>query len=285
MDIGFIGAGKVCHALSFYFNKAHCIKGLYSKNFIDSQLLAEKIKVKAYDNLKEVILCSELIFISTNDDQIKKVAEAIAELNLDISSKSFAHLSGSLDSKELQVLYEKGAKVFSFHPLQSFSDSQIAIQQLPHTVFTIEGQGNYELIVKNLLKDYTNEYIKISTDNKALYHIAAVILSNYLVTLYGLSEEILTNIGMSQKQAKGLLTSLLDSTVSNIKDKGFKALTGPLERGDLITIQHHLKNLKNDSQTRKVYKSLALETLILLKKNGREVSDDLLKIFIEESLI
>ncbi|WP_022819964.1 Rossmann-like and DUF2520 domain-containing protein [Fusobacterium russii] len=285
MDIGFIGAGKVCHALSFYFNKAHCIKGLYSKNFIDSQLLAEKIKVKAYDNLKEVILCSELIFISTNDDQIKKVAEAIAELNLDISSKSFAHLSGSLDSKELQVLYEKGAKVFSFHPLQSFSDSQIAIQQLPHTVFTIEGQGNYELIVKNLLKDYTNEYIKISTDNKALYHIAAVILSNYLVTLYGLSEEILTKIGMSQKQAKGLLTSLLDSTVSNIKDKGFKALTGPLERGDLITIQHHLKNLKNDTQTRKVYKSLALETLILLKKNGREVSDDLLKIFIEESLI
>lgn len=285
MDIGFIGAGKVCHALSFYFNKAHCIKGLYSKNFIDYQLLAEKIKIKAYDNLKEVVLCSELIFISTNDDQIKKVAEAIAELNLDISSKSFAHLSGSLDSKELQVLYEKGAKVFSFHPLQSFSDSQIAIQQLPHTVFTIEGQGNYELIVKNLLKDYTNEYIKISTDNKALYHIAAVILSNYLVTLYGLSEEILTNIGMSQKQAKGLLTSLLDSTVSNIKDKGFKALTGPLERGDLITIQHHLKNLKNDSQTRKVYKSLALETLILLKKNGREVSDDLLKIFIEESLI
>lgn len=285
VNIGFIGAGKVCHALSFYFDKMHCINGIYSKKFEDAKLLAEKLKIEVFYNLKELVLNSELIFISTNDDQIKEVAKLIAELDLDISNKSFAHLSGSLDSKELQELHDRGATVFSFHPLQSFSDSNIAIKQLPNTVFTVEGQRDYELVVKNLLKDYANEYIKISTDNKALYHIAAVILSNYLVTLYGLSEEILKNIGMNEKQTKGLLTSLLDSTVNNIKDKGFKALTGPLERGDLVTIQHHLKNLENDSDTRKVYKTLGLETLILLKKNGKEVSDDLLKIFLEKNLI
>ena len=272
MNIGFIGAGKVCQALSLYFHRAHFIKGIYSKNFEDAQLLAEKLKIKAFNSLEEVIFSSELIFISTNDDQIKEVAKTIGKLGLDISNKSFAHLSGSLDSNELQVLYEQGAKIFSFHPLQSFSDSHIAIQQLPHTVFTIEGQGEYEAIVKSLLKDYPNEYIKISTENKVLYHIAAVILSNYLVTLYGISEQILKNIGMDQKQVKKLLMTLLDSTVNNIRNKGFKSLTGPLERGDLVTIQHHLKNLENDSSTQKVYQSLALKTLILLRKDGRVTS-------------
>lgn len=283
MNIGFIGAGKVCHALSFYFDKMHCMRGIYSKNFEDAKFLAEKLKIKAYENLEDVILNSELVFISTNDDQIKEVAKSIEKLDLDITGRSFAHLSGSLDSKELQVLYDKGAIVFSFHPLQSFSDSDTAIKQLPNTVFTVEGQGEYELIVKKLLKNYTNEYIKILTANKALYHIAAVILSNYLVTLYGLSEQILKNIGMSQKQAKGLLISLLDSTVNNIKDKGFKALTGPLERGDLVTIHHHLENLRNDMDIKNVYEILALETLNLLRKDNRIVSEDLLKIFLEKN--
>ncbi|MDO4690347.1 MAG: DUF2520 domain-containing protein [Fusobacterium sp.] len=284
MNIGFIGAGKVCHALSFYLKKKHCVKGIYSKFFDDAKDLAEKLETKAYNKLEELVLSSELIFISTNDSQIKEVADTIAELDLDISNKSFAHLSGSLASTELQLLFDRGAKIFSFHPLQSFSDSQIAIQQLANTVFTVEGQGEYEIIVEELLKTYANEYIKISTDNKALYHIAAVILSNYLVTLYGLSEQILKDIGINSKQAQQLLMPLLNSTVNNISEKGFNALTGPLERGDLLTIKHHLKNLKNNLHIEKVYRSLGLETLNLLRGNGRTISEDLLKLFLEDDL-
>ncbi|MDO4711705.1 MAG: DUF2520 domain-containing protein [Peptostreptococcaceae bacterium] len=280
MDIGFIGAGKVCHALSFYFGQDHLIRGIYSRRFGSAVALAEKIESVAYERMEDLVRDSELILISTTDDQIGSVVERMADLEL--SGKSVAHLSGSLSSELLAPLYEKGATVFSLHPVQSFSNPESALAKLRDTVFTFEGKGDPEQVVERLFVDLPNERIRISSESKCRYHIASVMLSNYLVTLYGLSEELMEQSGMSREQAQRSLLGLLDSTVNNLHERGFAALTGPLERGDVDTIRRHLADLQEDRLIETIYRSMAQETTVLLEKYGREVSEKMKKVLTKE---
>lgn len=267
MNLGFIGAGKVCHALSFYLKTKHTITGIYSKTFSNANALAQMLGAASYSDKIQLIKDSQVIFIATSDSQIQLVAEEIALSNMDLSEKSFAHLSGSLSSEILDALHCKSATTFSMHPAQSFSVPSLAIQNLPQTIFTIEGRRNFMQITDELFAQLPNRRISIATEHKSRYHIATVMLSNYLVTLYGLSEEILQNIGMSREQAGGLLLPLLDSTVANLHHQGFDALTGPIRRGDESIVQKHRKELENSPSLLLLYDSLAKETKRLLKKN------------------
>lgn len=270
MNLGFIGAGKVCHALSFYFKTRHNITGIYSKTFSNADKLAQMLGAKSYSDKMQLIKDSQLIFIATSDDQIQLVAEEIALSDMDLSEKSFAHLSGSLSSEVLDALHQKGATTFSMHPAQSFSEPSLAIQNLPQTVFTIEGRKHFEQMTEELFAQFANRRISIATEHKCRYHIAAVMLSNYLVSLYGLSEEILQSIGMSSEQVADLLLPLLDSTVANLHHQGFGALTGPIRRGDENVIQKHQRELENNPSLLSLYNSLAKETKRLLEKNARK---------------
>lgn len=280
MEIGFIGAGKVCHALSFYFGQNHSIRGIYSRHFGSAVELAKKIESVAYERMEDLVRDSELILISTTDDQIGTVVEQMT--GLELSGKSIAHLSGSLSSELLRPLYEQGATVFSLHPAQSFSDPMSALLQIENTVFTFEGMGDHEQVVERLFETLPNERIRISAESKCHYHIASVMLSNYLVALYGLSEELLEQSGMSKEQSQRLLLPLLDSTVNNLRERGFSALTGPLERGDVDTIRRHLEDLEDDRLIKTIYRSMAQKTLTLLEKNGREVSEQMKKMLTKE---
>lgn len=272
MYIGFIGAGKVCHALSLYFEKYHSL-GVFSKTFAHAESLAEEMKIKVYSDKLRLVEESELIFISTPDEQIAQVAEDISSAEVDVSGKAFGHFSGSLSSEILSSLQRKGAITFSLHPAQSFSNPDLAVLQLPKTVFTAEGIEGFEGWLSNLFGDLSNEILYINSTNKVTYHAAMVFLSNYLTTLYGLSEELLTSIGMNEKESSALLLPLLDSTVSNLHEKGFRALTGPLERGDGDTVRNHLNVLADCPSLASLYQMLGKETIRLLKRSGREVLD------------
>lgn len=266
MKIGFIGAGKVCTALSHYFKREHNISGIYSRSAKKADKLAKELECSAFTTLEDVVSDSELIFISTGDDQISEVATFIAALDADVSGKSFAHLSGSLSSSLLSSLKDKGSVIFSLHPLQAFSDPKTALECLPCSIFTVEGSTGYHEVIDELLYPYPNETVHISADDKCRYHIAAVMLSNYLVSLYGISEYLLDSIGIDNNRAKQILLPLLDSTAANIKEKGFAALTGPLQRSDIFTIRNHLKDLSNEPDILNVYRTLANETLNMLIK-------------------
>lgn len=269
MKIGFIGAGKVCNALCAYFKTKHEITGIYSRTLSHAKTLAEKLNCPVFATSKELILESELVFLSTTDGQISKVTNEIASLDTELSNKAFAHLSGSLSSSILQPLSKKKAITFSLHPLQSFSNPNSALSYLPDTIFTAEGNDGHQQILDKLFHELPNSIIGISADNKCRYHIAAVMLSNYLVTLYGIAEELLQTIGIEKKQAAQLLIPLLHSTTANIEEKGFKALTGPIQRGDSNTVLRHLEDLANTPDILAIYKTLAKESLNLLEKESK----------------
>lgn len=75
--------------------------------------------------------------------------------------------------------------------------------------------------------------IEISEDERAAYHAAASVASNFLITLEAAAERIGATVGLEREQ----LVPLVRATVENWARLGpERALTGPVARGDDATV-------------------------------------------------
>ena len=143
-----------------------------------------------------------------------------------------------------------------------------ALKSVP---FTLEGKGSKLDNIKKVLNLCGNPWSEISTENKTLYHIAACMLSNYLVTLVDTSFNMLTSIGFTEKGAKALTKPLIEGTISNVMNVGTsKALTGPISRGDTGTLEKHLSKLNECPEPwKEIYTVLANQTIELAAKQNK----------------
>jgi predicted short-subunit dehydrogenase-like oxidoreductase (DUF2520 family) len=73
---------------------------------------------------------------------------------------------------------------------------------------------------------------EIADDDRAAYHAAASMASNYLVALEDAAARLLATTGASRE----LLVPLVRMTVENWARDGVNALTGPIARGDEETV-------------------------------------------------
>ncbi len=78
-----------------------------------------------------------------------------------------------------------------------------------------------------------------------LYHAAAVIACNYMVTLVKLATDLWQTFDVAPDEATQALLPLLRGTIANIDRVGIpQGLTGPIARGDTGTIRKHLEALE-----------------------------------------
>jgi predicted short-subunit dehydrogenase-like oxidoreductase (DUF2520 family) len=110
--------------------------------------------------------------------------------------------------------------------------------------------------------------------DRARYHAAGVIASNYLVTLFaealGLLSSLETDASTDEAIIRQTLVHLVDSTLHNVKAVGaVQALTGPIARGDAGTIRRHLEALEqSDPELADLYRVLGRRTLRLAAARG-----------------
>jgi predicted short-subunit dehydrogenase-like oxidoreductase (DUF2520 family) len=85
---------------------------------------------------------------------------------------------------------------------------------------------------------------RIATEAKPLYHAAAVMACNYVVALEDVAVEMAAEAGLPRERALEALLPLVRGTVENLAQVGLPdALTGPIARGDVETVQRHLEAL------------------------------------------
>jgi len=132
-----------------------------------------------------------------------------------------------------------------------------------------------------IVLDLNGHAIVLKPGDKTLYHAALVLASNYSVTLYSLAQNMLRHVGATSSASQKLLDSLLTGMLNNLRTRSpAEALTGPLVRGDVQTVQAHLQALQHyDSALYDLYRqlgSLTLQlgslTLPLAEARGTEVS-------------
>ena len=252
MKVGFIGPGKVGRSFGhFLMNNRTEVVGYLGKTYARTQQLASEIGCVAFSDLSELIDKCDLVGITVQDDQIVNVVDQLLDLRRDLSEKVFFHMSGSLS---VEILKPLSTKTFSLHPLKAFPK---VMADFKGVYFSLES-GDDE--IKNWLNALNLTFFEIESHQKVQYHAAAAIVSNYLVAVLDFGFSQFEALGLPAELAKKALWPLVMGTIENVEALGTKkALTGPIVRGDVQTIEKHLEAMRED--TKALYKTLGAYTL------------------------
>ena len=113
-----------------------------------------------------------------------------------------------------------------------------------------------------LAQSFGGQILIVPPAERALYHAAAVITSNYLVTLLATAQTLFARWAPDETAARAAMLPLAAGTLRNINRQGAKAaLTGPIVRGDATTVEKHLAALPKELIP--LYRQLGLATLSL----------------------
>ncbi|MDF2545279.1 MAG: hypothetical protein K0R93_177 [Anaerosolibacter sp.] len=274
MKFGFIGAGKVGIAFGMYLRKkGFHIQGYFSRNFMSAQIAAAKTNSHAYKEEEQLLREIDFLWITTPDDEIKEVCNSLAKRKLFRKGQIVAHMSGAAPSTHLEEAHKEGCYIYSIHPLQSFAEIEKAVKDLENTYFGLEGDIEKISIIEDLFEKLGNPIFKLSTEHKGLYHAAACVFSNYLVSLIDEGLTYLDAIGINREEGFKAVLPLMLGTLHNIDAMGTtKALTGPIVRGDQLTVEKHIEILEKElPESVMFYKRMGQMTLDIA--SGEKLKD------------
>jgi predicted short-subunit dehydrogenase-like oxidoreductase (DUF2520 family) len=263
-----IGAGQVGKTLAYLLHRSSKYKviGIYKRRLNDAKNSARFIgkDVRVFRDKFTAVSFADIVFITTPDSVIQKVADEIFTGTQKFSNKIILHCSGSFSSKLLRsAKRHKNVFIGSLHPLQTFAHPEDAVRTFRGTYCVYEGETKALQIIKGIIKALKGIPIQIKAKDKYLYHIGCVFASNYFVCLINTAVNFLKLAGFNDKDALQSLQPLINTTLKNIKTLGTtNALTGPIARGDILTIKNHLKAIRvNCLSYLPLYKELGKHTL------------------------
>jgi predicted short-subunit dehydrogenase-like oxidoreductase (DUF2520 family) len=269
LKIGFIGAGTVGTALAARLaGRGYPVVAVSSRRRASAQKLAQAIKgCRVFDSNQAVADNAELVFITTPDDAIARVAAQVKWH----PGQSVVHCSGADSVDILEPAREAGARVGAFHPLQTFASPQQAVENMPGSTFALEADEPLLGTLKEMAAALDGQWVELKAKDKVLYHAAAVFACNYMVTLTKLATDLWQSFGVSPPQATRALVPLLRGTLHNIETIGIpQCLTGPIARGDVGTVNKHLDALKSSApHLLSTYRELGRQTIPIALAKGK----------------
>lgn len=188
---------------------------------------------------------ASLVLVTVPDDAIERVARSLRVPKAAL----VVHTSGGLPSSILRA-----RRRASIHPMRSFADPEIAVRDFPGTFCFYEGDPGARAVIEAV----GGIPERLSTKGKALYHAGAVFASNYVVAAIDQAMKLLRAAGV--RDPAGPILTMARGTLSNIASVGLpKALTGPIERGDVECVRRHVAALRGEA--RALYVALGRATV------------------------
>jgi predicted short-subunit dehydrogenase-like oxidoreductase (DUF2520 family) len=275
MKIGIVGAGRVGFSIGKYLSERQSdmsVIGYYDTIRNNAVEAAQFTGTESFQDLERLVELSDTLFITTPDGIIAQAWDCIKEMSL--TNKIICHFSGSLSSVVFSGMEETGASGCSIHPMLAFSDKYSSYQQLEKAFFTIEGDAKAVEVMSHHLKSLGNTVCPINGDKKALYHTAASILSNQVVAVLDTGYRLLAECGFSRDDAIKASEHLVRGNVENvIRQDTVQALTGPIDRGDVSTVQKHLAALNGEDKEMYCILGKKLVEIAQVKNPDRDYSE------------
>lgn len=266
MQIGIIGGGKVGCCLAEYLKEIGHLCGITASTKAHSQVLAQRFGVEAATN-EELLARAEVLLLTVPDRLVEAVASNLAEtMHNKAAGKVFLHVSGSLGLEPLESLRRLGAHIGSMHPLQSFAAN--VKTQLQGVYMAVDGDEEAQDRAIEIAQLLQGHPFHVPAAERAAYHAAACICSNYAVTVEVLAQRLMARWTGNEAAAWQALKPLFKGTADNLlqTDEAGKVLTGPIGRGDGNTLLKHLAVLPPELVP--LYCSLGVETIAVALANG-----------------
>jgi predicted short-subunit dehydrogenase-like oxidoreductase (DUF2520 family) len=150
------------------------------------------------------------------------------------------HVSGAGTLNLLADAAARGARAFSLHPLQTFATGQTPVDGTPAAIAGADAEALS--FARELTETLGMRPFEVAEQDRSAYHAAAAMASNFLVALEESAAELLGKLGTDE--ARELLSPLVLRTAANWSELGPDALTGPIARGDQVTIDGHRAALR-----------------------------------------
>jgi predicted short-subunit dehydrogenase-like oxidoreductase (DUF2520 family) len=261
-----IGAGKVGRGLSRAFRASGVVViGLHARRSGD-----EATSSGVYP---AVLGDANVIVVAVRDGEIDGVCKSLADLERRDSGRIahaavVLHTSGTVDPPAFVELRGLGISAGTFHPLVPFATPERGAQLLRDGWVGIDGDANACAAARRLAAAVGARTVNIPAGGKAVYHAAAVIASNFPVVLAELASRLLESHMVPRKTAEQVVHSLMVAAVHNL-DHGSpsEVLTGPVVRGDMATIEAHMRALHGDVDTLAVYELFTRIAMAMVKRS------------------
>lgn len=281
MRINFIGCGKLGKTLAklLHANKLAELNGIVNSSLASAVAAVKFIGAgTAYNSIDE-LPPADLHFITTSDDTIAAACNKLVPENILKAGNIVIHCSGSLSSEILAAAKNIGCHTASIHPIKSFASPEESVNSFFGTYCAIEGDEDAIAVVQALFEKMGAVVICVNKENKNLYHTAAVLANNYLVTLHYQAVQCYKESGIDEATAKKITSMLMSNSLNNLNNLTHQnTLTGPIQRGDTQTVKNHLEALKSNRFIRQIYSWLGLGTL-QLTKHSDDKKEEFVKLF------
>jgi len=223
-------------------------------------------------DLPEVVSRADVIILCVRDDRIGQVAERLRREARLRDHHILLHTSGAHAATEVLGAARPAVRaVGTMHPLVSFADPGLFAAGLRDVAFGVEGDPPARAAARILVGELGGRALDLAAGDLPLYHAGAVLASNYVVALADLARGLLIAAGVPPEDALPALVPLMSSVVQNLAKVGLPgALTGPVERGDVSTVERHLGALEGRAPSlAPLYRSMGREVLrIALDKSS-----------------
>lgn len=216
---------------------------------------------------------ADLWLIATQDAHISQQAQALADAlpGMPKPKKAIAfHCSGALGAQVLAPLAALGWQTASAHPILSFASAELACQQFAGTPVALEGDEIAGTQLMRIFQAIGGQCFSVRSEDKLLYHAAAVFATNFLPVLQSVAEQAWLASGVPAALIPHLRQNLLRNAVHNITTFGPNAaLTGPAARGDKAAMDRQAIAVGQwDPMAASAYRALAELALRMAKKGG-----------------
>ena len=229
------GAGRVGTATAVLLSRAgHTPVGVASRTPASAERAAGLLgtDIHPFDGLP----AADVVLIGAGDDSIEEVASRLTPTSVAV------HFAGSLDLSILEPFTSSGAGAAALHPVQACPSVEAAIERIPGSAWGItcsEGlEGWAATVVTN---DLNGKAFPVAPEDRPAWHAASVVTANGISALLSAGERILSSIGVTDPIE--VLGPLAAGSIANARSSGggTATLTGPVVRGEVATIERHLK--------------------------------------------
>jgi predicted short-subunit dehydrogenase-like oxidoreductase (DUF2520 family) len=266
--IGIVGAGAVGTALGVALNRAGWpIAAVASRDPVRRERFRELVGVtRAFAEITPLLDEVELIVLAVPDDAIAPLARSVRLY----SGQALIHTSGALGAEVLEPAMAAGTQVGSFHPLVAFADTERAVAALHGATIAVEGDDQLVALLAEMAERIGATAVRLAPGTKAAYHAAAVLAAGGFVALLDAIAELGRVAGLDESGALAVYGPLIEQTLGNARALGIRAaLTGPLTRGDVGTLEAHLAALAAHApDVLPLYRAAAAREIVLAEGRG-----------------
>ncbi|HOK44791.1 MAG TPA: DUF2520 domain-containing protein, partial [Bryobacteraceae bacterium] len=182
------------------------------------------------------------------------------------------HTCGAHGPEILAPLAARGVSCGTLHPLQTVASPAQGVEALQGCTFGITAEGAAAAWAERIAAMLGGRALFVPADKRPLWHAAAVMASNYVVALVDAAVMLMGAAGIEERDALAAVAPLVKASSANALSLGpVRALTGPVERGDVETVTTHLSALAAaPPAVRAFYRAAALQALDIARRRGIE---------------